>query len=65
MTACLGIIYNPSKKTAEKTIREQIIFGGGEAPDVIRKQNDQTLDGHNDDITCLAINSERKLVATG
>lgn len=30
MTACLGIIYNPSKKVQNRSIREQIIFGGGE-----------------------------------
>ncbi|TNV83122.1 hypothetical protein FGO68_gene10203 [Halteria grandinella] len=65
MSACLGIIYNPSKKVGNKFTREQIIFGGGEAVDLVSRQNDASLDGHNDDITCLALDNERKLVATG
>lgn len=65
MTACLGVIYNPSKRVGNATTREQIIFGGGEVLNQVRKQTEAGLEGHNDDITCLALDRERKLVATG
>lgn len=58
MTAALGIILDPST-------RKQIIFGGGEAQEMQRKQKENKLDGHNDDITCLAIDSKREMVASG
>jgi hypothetical protein len=41
MTACLGIIYNPSQRDSKGAkIRDQIIFGGGEAAEQLRKQGD-------------------------
>jgi hypothetical protein len=59
MTAALGVIYDVGKE------RKQIIFGGGETKRSGRKQNDESIVAHTDDITCLAMNSTRTLVATG
>ena len=58
MTAALGIILDPGKKT-------QKIFGGGEAGLMIRKQKDTSISSHTDDITALSINLDRTIVATG
>ena len=58
MTAALGIIFDP------KT-RSQIIFGGGEAKESMRKQADKSLKNHTDDIMCLTLNREKTLVASG
>jgi hypothetical protein len=58
MTAAMGIIFDPGQ-------RRQIIFGGGESVKKGRKQIDETLDCHTDDIMCLTINNARTLVATG
>lgn len=49
MTAALGIVL-------DKTNNTQQFFGGGDAKSTI---------GHNDDITALAVNSDRTLVVTG
>ena len=58
MTAALGIIFDAGT-------RKQLIFGGGETGRVVRKQNDETINSHTDDILCLAMSQTRTLVATG
>lgn len=58
MTAALGIIFDAGT-------RKQLIFGGGETKKIVRKQNEDTLDCHTDDILCLAMSNSRTLVATG
>lgn len=58
MTAAMGIIFDPG-------YRKQVIFGGGEAIKMNRKQLDTSLEGHTDDIMCLTMDSSKKLVATG
>ena len=57
MTAAIGVILDPRTRT-------QLIFGGGEASQA-RKQEDKGLSGHTDDISCLAMTLDRKLIATG
>lgn len=49
MTAALGIVLDTQTNKQE-------FFGGGNA---------KTAKGHNDDITALAVNSNRTLCATG
>ena len=58
MTAALGIIFDAGT-------RKQLIFGGGETGRVVRKQNDETINSHTDDILCLAMSQTRTLVAAG
>jgi hypothetical protein len=58
MTAALGIILDAGTK-------KQLIFGGGETKKIVRKQNEDTLDCHTDDILSLAMSNTRTLVATG
>jgi WD40 repeat protein len=56
--ACLGIVYDFKNQ-------QQKYFGGGRTEMGGRKQTDNTITGHTDDVTALAISKDRKLVATG
>ncbi len=58
MTAAIGIIFDAG-------LRKQVIFGGGETGKVVRKQNDETIQSHTDDVLCLSMSQSRTLVATG
>jgi len=40
-------------------------FGGGKTDFDGRKQNDESKDGHNDDVTALCVSFSRKIVASG
>mmetsp|Transcript_585 Transcript_585/g.627 ORF Transcript_585/g.627 Transcript_585/m.627 type:complete len:142 (+) Transcript_585:198-623(+) len=60
MAAALGIILNPSANN-----RSQIYFGGGETSLMKRKQGDESLASHTDDITALCMSMDRSMVATG
>jgi len=57
-TAALGIIYDYKSMT-------QLYFGGGETDFAVRKQEDESKDGHSDDITALCMSFSRKIVASG
>jgi hypothetical protein len=43
----------------------QLYFGGGETDFAVRKQEDESKDGHSDDITALCMSFSRKIVASG
>ncbi|CDW73957.1 help domain containing protein [Stylonychia lemnae] len=59
MTAALGVIYKPGNNKYQK------YFGGGETFEMVRKQVDNSINAHTDDIMCLCINIERTMCATG
>lgn len=44
---------------------KQLFFGGGETDFAVRKQEDESKDGHSDDITALCISFSRKIAASG
>ena len=57
-TAALGVIF-------DFKAQKQVYFGGGKTEFDGRKQSNDTMDGHNDDVTALCVSYSRKLVATG
>lgn len=57
-TAALGVVYDFKEKT-------QLYFGGGKTDFGGRKQKDESLSGHSDDVTALALSKSRKLVVSG
>lgn len=57
-TAAVGVVYDFNKK-------EQKYFGGGKTDFGGRKQDDESKDGHSDDVTALALSKDRKMVASG
>lgn len=44
---------------------KQLYFGGGKTDFGGRKQDDESKDGHSDDVTALAMSFSRKMVASG
>ena len=57
-TAAIGVIFDYKNM-------KQTYFGGGKTEFGGRKQNDETKDGHSDDVTALCISKSRKMVASG
>ena len=57
-TAALGVVYDYKQKA-------QKYFGGGKTDFGGRKQDDESKDGHSDDVTALCISKSRKMVASG
>lgn len=57
-TAALGIVFNYNDMT-------QKYFGGGKTDFGGRKQDDESKDGHSDDVTALAMSFSRKIVVSG
>lgn len=57
-TAALGVVFDYKKM-------EQLYFGGGKTDFGGRKQDDESKDGHSDDITALCMSFSRKMVASG
>lgn len=44
---------------------KQKYFGGGKTDFNGRKQNDESGEGHTDDVTALCLSTDRKMVASG
>jgi len=57
-TAALGIVFDYKKMT-------QTYFGGGKTDFGGRKQDDESKDGHSDDVTALCVSFSRKMVVSG
>lgn len=57
-TAALGVVFNYAQM-------KQVYFGGGKTTFSGRKQDDETGDGHSDDVTALCLSFNRELVASG
>jgi WD40 repeat protein len=57
-TAALGVVFNYKDMT-------QLYFGGGKTDFSGRKQDDESKDGHSDDVTALCVSFSRKMVASG
>jgi WD40 repeat protein len=56
--AALGIIFDYKNMA-------QVYFGGGKTESGGRKQDDESVNGHSDDVTALCVSFSRKLVASG
>lgn len=57
-TAALGVVFDYRNM-------KQKYFGGGETKFSGRKQDDESKDGHSDDVTALCVSFSRKMVASG
>jgi WD40 repeat protein len=57
-TAALGVVFDYKSMT-------QKYFGGGKTDFGGRKQDDESKDGHSDDVTALCMSFSRKMVASG
>ena len=57
-TAAVGVIFNYHDM-------KQTYFGGGKTSFSGRKQDDESKDGHSDDVTALCVSFSRKMVASG
>ena len=57
-TAALGVVFDYKKM-------EQKYFGGGETDFSGRKQDDESKDGHSDDVTALCMSFDRTKIASG
>ena len=57
-TAALGVVFNYAQM-------KQLYFGGGKTDFSGRKQDDETGEGHSDDVTALCVSQNRELVASG
>lgn len=57
-TAALGVVFDYKEM-------KQLYFGGGKTDFGGRKQDDESKDGHSDDITALCMSFSRKMVASG
>lgn len=57
MTAAMGVILDPKA-------RKQKIFGAGEVEEQ-KAKNKAVANCHTDDVTALAVNEDRTLVASG
>ena len=57
-TAALGVVFDYKNM-------KQTYFGGGETKFSGRKQDDESKDGHSDDVTACCVSFSRKMVASG
>ena len=57
-TAAVGVVFDYKNM-------KQTYFGGGKTRFSGRKQDDETGEGHSDDVTALSVSFSRKLVASG
>lgn len=57
-TAAVGVIFDYKQM-------KQTYFGGGKTSFSGRKQDDETGEGHSDDVTALCVSFSRKMVASG
>ena len=57
-TAAVGVVFDYKNM-------QQTYFGGGKTDFGGRKQDDESKDGHSDDVTALAMSFSRKVVASG
>ena len=57
-TAAVGVVFDYKQM-------KQTYFGGGKTSFSGRKQDDETGEGHSDDVTALCVSFSRKMVASG
>lgn len=57
-TAAIGVVFDYKNM-------KQNYFGGGKTDFGGRKQDDESKDGHSDDVTALCLSFDRKMVASG
>ena len=56
--AAIGVVFDYKKM-------KQLYYGGGKTDFGGRKQDDESKDGHSDDVTALCLSADRKMVASG